>query len=309
MPVENNNTVSPDFIIYAQHGWADTNVGMARLAKTLATPKTLTIAPNLGFFRTWFWIEPLIKQVESNFIETIKIYPHTPIKIIGHSMGGLIWLEILDRNPQWWNRIHSLVLLGSPIGGSDLARIVDPLRIGIGIAKDLGIDRRAIATKIAQAIPTLVIAGDTDNGSDGVVTVESTKFFGSKFVSLSDVFHPALRNHPDTIESIRNFWQNPVKTPVKEGDFTIAIVERLRSTPGITDAHRRDFYYSKSYLTFNNGIGIRTWKNPVGINHVFIADREEEYLWGGFVGWLHNTSLNRTLQQIKQEYSDLIQNK
>ena len=306
MPVQNNNTVSPDFIIYAQHGWADTNITMAGLANTLASPRTITIAPNLGFFKTWFWIEPLIQQVESHFVRTIKTYPHTPIKIIGHSMGGLIWLEILDRYPQWWNKIHSLVLLGSPIGGSDLARMVDPFGIGIGIAKDLGTNRRAIATKIAKEIPTLVVAGDTDNGSDAVVTVESTKFLGSKFVSLPDVFHPALRHHPDAIETIRDFWLNPVTTAVKEDDFTNQILEKLRSIPGITDGHRRDFYDSKSYLTFNNGIGIRTWKNPAQINHVFLADKKQEYLWGGFVGWWHNTDLYRTLEQIKAEYRDSI---
>lgn len=302
----NNNTVNPDFIIYAQHGWADTNVGMARLAKTLATPKTVTIAPDLGFVKTWFWIEPLIKQVESSVTKIISKYPNTPIKIVGHSMGGLIWLEILDRNQQWWSKIHSLVLLGSPIGGSHLARIVDPLGVGIGIARDLGKNRRAIATKIAKEIPTLTIAGDLDNGSDGVVTVECTKFFGSKFVSLPGVFHPALRNHPETVKIIRDFWQNPVKTAVKEGDFIVDIVKKLRSTPGITDGHRKDFYYSKSYLSFNNGIGIHTRKNPA-IDRVFLVDRDREYLWGGFVGWLHKKALNQTLERIKQEYRDSIE--
>ncbi len=307
--MQNNNTVNPDFIIYAQHGWADTNAGMARLAKTLATTKTLSIVPNLGFFKTWFWIEPLIREVELKFLATIQTYPNIPIKIIGHSMGGLIWLEILDRHPQWWNKIHSFVLLGSPIGGSDLARMIDPLRIGIGIAKDLGTNRRAIATRIAREIPTLVVAGDFDNGSDGVVTVDCTKFFGSKFVSLPGVFHPALRNHPQTIATIRDFWHNPIKTVVNENNFINLILQKLQSIPGITDGHRRYFYYSKSYLTFNNGIAIYIWKSPLQINHVFLATSEGEYIWGGFVGWLHERALTRTLKEIRQQYKHLLLNK
>ena len=303
------NIVVPDFILYAQHGWADTHRAIALLADSLATPNTLVITPNLGFIKTWLWIEPLIEQVEQSATEIINAYPQTPIKIIGHSMGGLIWLEVLQRHPEWWSKIHSLVLLGSPVGGADVARTIDPLGIGIGIARDLGKNRRSIAESIAKVIPTLAIAGDFDDGSDGVVTVETTKFSGSKFLSLPGIFHPALRNHPSLREIILDFWANPMITVAPEPDFTAILIEELRLVTGITDAHRRDFHRSQPSIIFNNGIVLRTWKNFLQIDHVFVANLESEFLWGGFVGWIHAQGLDRTLNNIRQKYYSLIAEK
>ena len=299
---------SPDFILYTQHGWADTNKTMAILARTLATPKTLIVSPDLGFWKTWLWIEPLIEQVEQSVKKTIKIYPHTPLKIIGHSMGGLIWLEVLKRNPELRGKIHSLILLGSPIGGADLARIIDPLGIGIGIARDLGRDRRSLATSIARSIPTLVIAGDIDNGSDGTITVETTKFFGSQFVCLNGISHPALRYHPQVIEIIRDFWANPIIKVSEKSDFTNILIEQLHSVKGMTGAHRKYFSLSKPHLTFKNGIIICIWKNILQVDHIFLTNLEKEYLWGGFVGWVHARSLYRTLKSIEREHDHLIAN-
>ncbi len=286
---------SPDFILYAQHGWADTSRAIAKLAKALATPKTRIITPNLGFLKTWLWIEPLIRQVEQSAAQTIRSYPNTPIKIIGHSMGGLIWLEVLNRHPEYWSNIDSLILVASPVGGADLARIIDPLGIGIGIARDLGINRRQIAEGIAREIPTLAIAGDIDNGSDGTITVEATKFPHSQFACLPGISHPALKNHPSLIEIIRDFWANPVRGVSPEPDLVSILIDRLRSVPGMTDAHRRDFHRSKAYITFNNGIAIRTWRSPLQIDHVFVANPEGEFLYGGFVGWLHAQALWKVL--------------
>ncbi len=307
--VKKSNIVVPDFILYAQHGWADTHEAIAILAHTLATPNTLVITPNLGSLKTWLWIEPLIKQVEQSATQTINTYPQTPIKIIGHSLGGLIWLEVLKRHPEWWSKIHSLVLLGSPVGGADLARMIDPLGIGIGIARDLGKNRRSIAESIAKIIPTLVLAGDVDDGSDGIVTVETTKLSGSKFLNLPSVFHSALRNHPRLRKIILDFWANPVLTVAPEPDFPAILIKELRSVTGITDAHRRYFDHSQPSIIFNNGIVLRTWKNFLQIDHVFVANLENECLWGGFVGWIHAQALGQTLNNIRQKYYSLIAEK
>jgi hypothetical protein len=294
---------SPEFILFAQHGWADTNRALAKLANALATPKTLVVTPNLGYLKTWLRIEPLIDRVEQKAIAIATSYPDTPIKIIGHSMGGLIWLEVLNRNPQLRSRIHSLVLIASPIGGADLARIIDPLGIGIGIARDLGINRRAIAQTIAQEIPTLVIAGDIDNGSDGTITVETTKCDHSKFVCLQNISHPALKNHPALIDLIRDFWVNPSLTVASEADFSAFLIKRLRSVLGMTDAHRRGFSRSTIHIAFHNGINIRIWTNPFQVQHVFLEDSQGNCLYSGFVGWLHAKTLHQTLTAIEQEYS------
>lgn len=298
-------TETPDFILYAQHGWADNNQAIASLAQALATPKTQIITPDLGWLRTWFRIEPLIKQVERIAIDTIAKYPQTPIRIIGHSMGGLIWLEVLSRHPEWWSKIDSLVLIASPVGGADLARILDPLGIGIGIAGDLGINRRQIAQLIAQVIPTLVIAGDTNWGSDGTITVETTKLNRAKFICLPYLSHVTLKNHPNVVKIIRNFWTNPVITETPPENLSTMLIEHLQSVLGMTGAHQRDFYLAETIMAFRNGLTIRTWKNPLHIEHVFVGSSEEQCLYSGFVGWIHSENLRQALEEIRQKYYHL----
>ncbi|AFY72440.1 putative hydrolase or acyltransferase of alpha/beta superfamily [Synechococcus sp. PCC 7502] len=194
----------PDFLLYAQHGWADHNYKISCLGQTLATPDALVVAPNLGWWNTWWKIAPLIQTVETIAIANFEQYPHTPIRIVGHSMGGLIWLEILNRYPQWWKNVHSLVLVGSPVGGSKLAKILDPLAIAIGA--DLAINRMAIAEKIAFHIKTLSIAGDINGISDGTVTIASTQFSHGKFKVLKGINHPRLKNHSLVARAILDFW-------------------------------------------------------------------------------------------------------
>lgn len=289
---------SPEFILYAQHGWADEHQAMAALAASLATPETLVITPNLGFLKTWIRIEPLVQAVEASVANSIVQYPGVPIRAIGHSMGGLIWLEVLARHPEWWSRMESLVLVGSPVGGADLARAFDPLAVGLGIAKDLGTNRRDMAEAIAAKIPTLVIAGDIDQGSDGTVVVQCTKIFGAEFVRLPGLDHVALKNHPLVAETIRKFWA--ITNPPSSWDaFTYALIKRLQAIDGMTDGHERDFAKATVVHNFDNGMTIRTWKNLLGIDHVFVACAQGTCLYSGFVGWLHADQLKCALTELK----------
>ncbi len=297
---------TPDCLLFAQHGWADSEKAIAQLARALATSKTLIITPSLDYVKTWITINPLIQTVEQKVITILQQYPDIPIKIIGHSMGGLIWLEVLNRHPEWWTKVHSFVLIASPIGGADLARILDPLAIGLGIAKDLGINRRLMAKKIAQEIPTLVIAGDLDGGSDGTIPVESTKFAYSQFICLPQISHAALRNHPDLIEIIATFWSHPIKADLSEVKFSEILVERLRLIPGMTDAHWRDFKSSKDCFVFKDGTKICVWNNPLQIQHIFVANQQVECLYAGFVGWMHRKDLERALIDIRRDFATLI---
>ncbi|PIG95150.1 alpha/beta hydrolase [Gloeocapsopsis sp. IPPAS B-1203] len=297
-------TGKPNFILYAQHGWADTGKAIASLANRLATPKTLIIAPSLGFVNTWLRIEPLIEAVEKIAIETNSRYPDTPIRIIGHSMGGLIWLEVLNRHPEWWSRVESLVLVASPVGGADLARMFDPLSLGVGIAGDLGKNRRGIAAAIAKEIPTLIIAGDFDNGSDGTIPIGSTKFRNAQFVLLPRLAHAIMRHHSEVATVIKDFWASEkILTSIPDPDITDLLIDRLQLISGITDAHHRDFTKAQVCFTLDNGVSICTWKNSLGIDHVFVSCPEGKCLYSGFVGWLHSENLRQTIQEIAQEFT------
>lgn len=288
-----------DCILFAQHGWADTGVNIGKLAKAAADSQTMVIAPSLGLINTFIRIEPLVRQLEKIATEAIDNYPNLPIKIVGHSMGGLMWLEALNRNQRWWHKIHSFILLGSPVGGSNIARIIDPLGIGIGTAGDLGKDRRGMAEKIARQIPTLSVASDNGMGTDGLVTVENTKFDHANWLLVSGISHNAMRYDPRMIPILQNFWANPqLGLPPKE-DLTNQFIRHLRSVPGITDADYRDFERSRIIARFPEDITLHTWNNPLGVNHVYLS-QQQQCLYAGYVGLIHAWGLRQAIAQIQQ---------
>lgn len=295
MTVNNTNL---EFILFAQHGWADTNRNIHQLMQTAASSGDMIIAPSLGLLNTFIRIEPLVKQLEKIASEAINNYP-VPIKIVGHSMGGLMWLEVLNRNPQWWERVHSFILLGSPVGGSNIARIIDPFGMGIGTAGDLGKNRRSMAEKIARQIPTLSVASDNGRGTDGLVTVENTKFDYANWLSIPDIPHSAMRYHPEMIPILQDFWANPQLGLPPEADLTNQLIRRLRTVPGITDADYSNFERSRVIANFADEITLHTWENLLGIDHVYLA-QQQRCLYAGYVGSLHSWGLRRAIREIRE---------
>ena len=292
------NNSSPDFLLFAQHGWADRGDDIGKLARALATTNTHLIVPSLGMVKTFISIELLVKQVEKIATEPINNYPETSLRIMGHSMGGLIWLEVLHRNPQWWKQVESLVVIGSPIGGADLARIIDPLGFGIGIARDLGKNRRQIAEKIAQHIPTLSIAGDINGGSDGMVNLTTTQFNYCQFVCLSGIPHATLKRHPRLIPIIQEFWANPQINPPQGENLLTKVIQRLQSVPGMTDGNIKDFPKAQAKIKFPNGIALHTWQNSLRVDHIFVTNEQGNCVYGGYVGWLDAPELKKVLAEI-----------
>jgi hypothetical protein len=291
--------MAADFILFCQHGWADDNRAMMNLATDLATAETIIEAPCLNYAMTWLRMAPLIDKVEQSARGVLQEHPATPVRIVGHSMGGLLWLEVLTRNPQWWSRVHSLVLVASPVGGSDLGRMIDPLRVGVGVAADLGLNRRPMASAIATTIDTLVLAGDLDGGSDGTITLESTKVPNAQFAVLDGLSHAEMRYHPAVVGSIESFWQDQtIGEPLK----VLPIIEKLQQVPGMTDAHLRGCEKATTLMTFEDGIDLKIWRNPLGIHHVFVVAPDGDCLYSGYVGWLHTEDLWQMLQSLQADY-------
>lgn len=291
----------PDYILYAQHGWADIDRGVGNLARQIASPQAEVVVPNLGFVNTWIRIAPLIDRVEAIAQHTQQRHPNTPIRIVGHSMGGLIWLEVLSRHPEWWPLVESLVLVASPVGGADLSRMIDPLALGIGIARDLGTNRRAIAERIAAEVPTLIIAGDYDGGSDGVVPIECTKVPQASYVEVNQINHAGMKQHPEVANIIQAFWQNAeclcVPEPIES--YCDFVIRQLQAIPGMTDAHYRGFSKSDVWALLPNNLVLRTWRSTLGIHHVFLSNYMGDCLFAGFVGWPHTRELYDVLCQLR----------
>lgn len=291
----------PKFIIFSQHGLSDTNGEMLALANKVSPTSSHIVAPNLGIVKTYFKIETLIDKVEKNAVQIFEQYPNTPVRIIATSLGGVIWVEVLSRNREWWSKIESFVLLGSPIGGSDLARMIDPFGWGIGMAKYLGENRRPLAEKITAIVPTLVVAGNTTGGSDGTVTIESTKLKYAHFVCINGVSHPALKSAPAVAKTIQVFWEKPRKPlPAEKVTLVSELIEHFRRVQGITDANSADVQYAKIVHSFADGTTIRTWINGFGVYHVFIVNSDRRCQYAGFVGWVHIAGLETAIDKAKK---------
>ncbi len=86
-------------------------------------------------------------------------------------------------------------------------------------------------------------------------------------------------------------------------DDTREVIAILDKVPGMTRAHHRDFKHSNPILRLRDGTSVRTWKNPVGVDHVFLGDRNDKMVYGGFVGWIHSDGLKSAIDRIRRDFT------
>ena len=283
-------------LLFAQHGWADNNQAMQRFGQEIAEPGDLVIAPHLGYVRTWLRIEPLIETAERAVTEALTLHPHARIRAIGHSMGGLIWIEMLTRHPEWLTRTDRLVLIGCPVGGAQLAGILDPL--GLTIGRDLKVDRRARAEAIASMVSTLTIVGDLLGQHDGTVSHDSARLANARFVLTPSASHAALRNHRMVAQLVRAFFREPEPPEVDHA----AMVAHFQAIPGRLPAEPGLMMMAKVTMMLADGTTIRTLTLMPGLELVFVADGEGRCRFAGGVPWTAKAAYQQALSEIRDEY-------
>jgi pimeloyl-ACP methyl ester carboxylesterase len=288
---------TPSYVLFVQHGWADRAASLRPLARGLTTPKTTVVNPNLGFLQTWVRLEALVQRVEREAQAAIAAAPHSLLRVVGHSMGGLIWLEVLDRHPEWWTRVDGVVLVGSPIAGVDVAHLADPLDLAIG--RDLKVDRRPIARRLAARIPLLSIAGKSDATSDGLVRVAEATAPGVRTVVVPGVRHRALRSSRAVVLLCREFFRHLEPTPPPPAD----IVARLRTIPGMSVSRSRSIFTPPLALLFRDGSALLAGRTVLGIDEVayFAPDGTPRY--AGYVGWSDARHLREGLAALRRDYA------
>ena len=85
-------------------------------------------------------------------------------------------------------------------------------------------------------------------------------------------------------------------------DESKEIIQLFKEVPGMTSAHHRDFPRSELFITCQSGVSVRTWRNPVNVLHVFVADESGNLIFGGFVGWIHTDGLLACLREVKRRF-------
>ncbi|WP_267382816.1 alpha/beta hydrolase [Cyanobacterium sp. uoEpiScrs1] len=295
---------SPDCILFVQHGWTNTYQDILELAKVLKTVKDQIVALNFGCLRTWIKSQDILKLIKQKVAEVLNSYPDTLWRIIGYSLGGLLWLDFVDQHPELWSKINSIVLIGCPINGVDSFGIFKSSETKT--AQYLLRSRKIITEKIAQSIPILSIAGDIGNKSDGAIGVETTQIVLGMFTCLPNLSHQELKTSPQVVKIIQKFWNLlPIRITPKK-DLSIVLIERLQAIPGITDTQNLDFKRSQVYLLFQDGTSIHIWKNSLSIIYVFLVNKHRQCLYSGCVGLVNAQELQNNLEAIHQDYYELV---
>lgn len=127
--------------------------------------------------------------------------------------------------------------------------------------------------------------------------------------------HGKLLDEIDSLSLFDGDMKDRLKTTVTDGCGCATVVTEnttddakeaiaiLENVPGITRAHHRDFKSSNPIMRLRDGSVVRTWKNQLGVDHVFISDRHDRMIYGGFVGWIHSEGLNQALNRIRRDFT------
>jgi pimeloyl-ACP methyl ester carboxylesterase len=124
-----------------------------------------------------------------------------PAHFVGHSLGGVLILDMLNRHPEIAAR--SAVLLGAPVRGSFSGRRFGLAGVGRWMMGDCGVVWNERTVKWQREAPLGVIAGTAKVGlgiafgplpgpSDGVVCVSETEVEGMTAQALVPLGHSVL---------------------------------------------------------------------------------------------------------------------
>lgn len=82
-------------------------------------------------------------------------------------------------------------------------------------------------------------------------------------------------------------------------------VEILNAVPGMTNAHSRDFKSARPIFSLRDGSVIKSHKNFIGVQHIFIANNNDQLVFGGYIEFwkagYNYTPLYEALNKIKKE--------
>ncbi|MHC5724685.1 MAG: hypothetical protein ACYT04_47785 [Nostoc sp.] len=94
-------------------------------------------------------------------------------------------------------------------------------------------------------------------------------------------------------------WNTEAEIATSISQIAQKAVEILVNIPGMTQAHSRDFRRARPIFTLKDGTLIKVFINPGNVNHIFLADRNNKMLFGGYVGWIDTKGLNQAIEKIK----------
>lgn len=169
--------------------------------------------------------------------------------------------------------------------------------------------------------PAGMLGGITVLGLTGLITDALAKVGLEDFLTAIYCERRHLEPHGMLLEEIDSLslfdgdMRDRLKSTVTDGcgcstavnsqitDVTKEAIAILESVPGITPAHHRDFKSAHPTMRLRDGTAVRTWKNLLGVDHVFLADGNDRMVYGGYVGWLESDALNQAIAKIRTDFT------
>ncbi len=98
-------------------------------------------------------------------------------------------------------------------------------------------------------------------------------------------------------------WNTKAEIASSISQTSQKVVEILVSVPGITTAHSRNFHRATPLFTLKDKTLVKIFINVARVKHVFLADRNNKMIFGGYVGWIHTKAMNKAIEKIKKEFN------
>lgn len=168
---------------------------------------------------SYFTVSVGLDENIARLAQYLRDVPGDTLHVVGHSLGGLLALHTLMRNPD--PRRGRIVCLGSPLRGSSAARAVSRLPFGPEILGETirdavlngGLTEYTGAREVGVIAGTLsvglgAVVEDLARPNDGTVAVEETKLPGIKDHLELDVSHTGLLFSPLVVSETAYFLRH-----------------------------------------------------------------------------------------------------
>ncbi len=172
-----------------------------------------------GFTTTQFTYDSVSREIEAN-VTNLAAFVHqldsTQVHFVGHSLGGLVVMRLFEEFPDLPQ--GRIVLLGSPVRGSRVARVIAGMKGGtqfLGKSAAAGLvdghnpywDGRRDLGVIAgtRNLSVARFLHQHDSPSDGTVAVGETRLDGMKDFLTLNVTHSSMAFSPRVASEIAYF--------------------------------------------------------------------------------------------------------
>lgn len=226
-----------------------------------------------------------------------------PITLIAYSLGTRVVVAALDQLAKRGvsGKVFDVYLLAGAVAQNDprlkrASQIVEGNIVNVYSKNDLVL---AYVYRTAELLASPI--GMSELELDGVINLDVTDWVGGHLnykTRLSEILAEINvllgRSHQKFSEAAADSATNSLIETLRS---------RLNQVPGMTKANRADLRHSTPLLNFRNGVQVSTWKNPFGVDHVFIRDENKRCVYGGYVGWIHSSGLEVTLQTLQRDFA------